>query len=84
MNNRYRLLSINPFPAVCSACGRECPERHWVAVDSSGKTHKFGVSCAWTIAGIKPTDRPVPIEVEVTEADRAESLDFLMSWMNGA
>lgn len=80
MTATYRLLSVNPFPAVCQECGTECPERHLVVADEHGNTRKLGTSCAWKVAGVKPTDRIEPIEVEVTEADRAESLAFMLSW----
>lgn len=79
----YRFLSINPFPAVCDACGRECRERHLVVADETGKTLKLGTKCAWDVAGVKPTDRIAAIELEITDAERAESAAFLMSWMNG-
>lgn len=80
----HRLLSVNPFPAVCDACGRECPERHLVIVEqATGKTMKVGIACAWNFAAVKPTDRIAPVEIEDTEQDRAESAAFAMSWMNG-
>lgn len=79
----YRLLSVNPFPAVCDGCGTECPERHLVVADEAGTTLKLGTTCAYRLAGVKPTDRIAPIEVEVTEADRQASADFVMWWMNG-
>jgi len=83
MTAAYRLISVNPFPAVCDKCGRECPERHLVVAGSNGATLKLGDKCAWNLAGVKAIDRIQPIEVEVTDADRADSLEFLMSWMGG-
>lgn len=81
---KYRLLSVNPFLAVCAACGTECPERHLVVADEAGNTLKLGTTCAYRLTGVKPTDRITPIEVEVTDADRQASADFMMSLMNMA
>lgn len=77
----FRLISVNPFPAVCQECGKECPERHLVVADENGNTLRLGTSCAWKVAGVKATDRIAPIEVEVTDADREASLAFVLSWM---
>lgn len=82
MTTSYRLIEVRTSPAVCDECGRECPERHMIVAGPDGGIRKLGVTCAVKVAGIKPTNQIERIEVEATEIDRQESLDFALSWMN--
>lgn len=74
----YRLIRVETSPAVCDHCGRECPNRHLVIADPTGTETRLGTSCAYDVAGIKPTDR-IAATVQGTPE---ESAAFVLSWMN--
>lgn len=68
----------------CDACGRGVRTSVEIIENTeTGEIQHLGIGCAFNLTGIKPTDRIVPVEVEPTDAERAESLTFMLSWMNG-
>lgn len=72
------------FSMKCDDCGSTCRRRYFRVINTeTGEIRDLGSDCAWKLYGIKATDRKHVIEVEPTDAERQESLGFMLSWMNG-
>lgn len=68
----------------CDACGRGVQGTiDHIRNTETGEILHVGQGCAAKFYGIPRGARPVPVETEPTEAERQESLDFMLSWMNG-